>query len=123
MTPLPGSSDGWFAMADLSGLNLLRNDPDVAARLIAEAERGDMDAQYAAGLIYAEGRGVEMDLVQAYFWLTRAIDQGDVDAEKLRRFVARDMSDQAFSEARRLVRLSAQSRALPSGAEGTIRRH
>ena len=75
-------------MADLSGMGLLRNDPEMAARLIGEAERGDMDAQYAAGLIYAEGRGVEPDLVQAYFWLSRAIDQGDADAEKLRRHVA-----------------------------------
>ena len=40
-------------MADLFGLNLWRNDPEMAARLIAEAEQGDMDAQYAAGLIYA----------------------------------------------------------------------
>lgn len=68
-------------MADLSGLNLLRNDPDKAAELIAQAERGDMDAQYAAGLIYAEGRGVAIDLVQAYYWLTSAIAQGDSDAE------------------------------------------
>mgnify|MGYP001554150131 FL=1 len=60
-------------MADLRGLNLLRNDPEAAARWIAEAERGDMDAQYAAGLVYAEGRGVDPDLVQAYFWLTRAV--------------------------------------------------
>lgn len=110
-------------MADLSGLNLLRNDPDMAARLIAEAEGGDMDAQYAAGLIYAEGRGVEMDLVQAYFWLTRAIDQGDADAEKLRRFVARDMSDEAFSEARRLVRLSAESGALHGATDRPVRHH
>ena len=69
-------------MADLSGLNLLRNDPEVAARLIAAAEEGDMDAQYAAGLVYAEGRGVEPDLVQSYFWLTRAMEQGDVEAIK-----------------------------------------
>ena len=49
-------------MADLRGLNLLRNDPEAAARLIAEAESGDMDAQYAAGLVYAEGRGVDPDV-------------------------------------------------------------
>ncbi|MCG6965631.1 MAG: sel1 repeat family protein [Chromatiaceae bacterium] len=93
-------------MADLSGLNLWRNDPEMAARLIAEAEQGDMDAQYAAGLIYAEGRGVEPDLVQAYFWLTRALEQGDADAEKLRRYVAAQMPDAEFAEARRLVQLA-----------------
>jgi len=93
-------------MADLSGLNLLRNDPEKAAYLIAEAERGDMDAQYAAGLIYAEGRGVDPDLVQAYFWLTRALEQGDADAEKLRRYVAAQMRDDEFAQARRLVELA-----------------
>ncbi len=98
-------------MADLSALGLLRNDPEIAARLIAEAERGDMDAQYAAGLIYAEGRGVEPDPVQAYFWLTCAIAQGDRDAELLRRQVAKDMDDEAFARARRLVRLVGRLRA------------
>ena len=93
-------------MADLSGLNLLRNDPELAMKLIAAAEEGDMDAQYAAGLIYAEGRGVPEDLVQSYYWLTRAIEQGDRDAEKLRVYVATEMSEAEFEDARRLVRLA-----------------
>jgi TPR repeat protein len=105
-------------MADLTGLNLLRNDPVLAARLIAEAEQGDMDAQYAAGLIYAEGRGVAIDLVQSYFWLTRAMDQGDADAEKLRRYVAAQMDDAEFADARRLVRLV---KGLPDSTGGAGR--
>jgi TPR repeat protein len=99
-------------LADLSGLNLLRNDPEIAARLIAEAEQGDMDAQYAAGLIYAEGRGVEQDAVQAYYWLTRAIEQGDPDAGKLRQHVAALMSDAEFAAARRLVELAPRPQRL-----------
>lgn len=99
-------------MADFSGLNLLRNDPVKAAELIVEAERGDMDAQYAAGLIYAEGRGVSADLVQAYYWLTRAIDQGDSDAELLRRVVAAQMSDEQFDAGKQLV--DSARRALPA---------
>jgi TPR repeat protein len=110
-------------MADLSGMNLLRNDPELAARLIAEAECGDVDAQYAAGLVYAEGRGVEPDLVQSYFWLTRALEQGDADAERLRRYVAAQMDDAAFADARRLVRLE-RGLADPSrGRPGGDRRH
>jgi TPR repeat protein len=109
-------------MADLRGLNLLRNDPQAAARLLAQAEEGDMDAQYAAGLIYAEGRGVSIDLVQSYFWLSRAIDQGDGDAELLRRQVAVQMSDAEFAAARRL--LDAAARAQPPAPDGgTARRH
>lgn len=103
-------------MADLRGLVLLRNDPEMAARLIAEAEQGDMDAQYAAGLIYAEGRGVEPDPVQAYFWLTRAVEQGDSDAETLRRIVASQMSDAQFAAARRLVTVAAQAQRMIDGS-------
>ncbi|MCB1802267.1 MAG: sel1 repeat family protein [Gammaproteobacteria bacterium] len=109
-------------MADLSGLNLLRNDPVKAAEMIAEAERGDMDAQYAAGLIYAEGRGVPLDLVQAYYWLTRAVDQGDSDAELLRRVVAAQMSDDQFEAGKHLVMMA--RRALEAGsAQVTRTRH
>lgn len=100
-------------MADLSGLNLLRNDPEAAARLIAEADRGDVDAQYAAGLIYAEGRGVEIDLVQAFYWLTQAIEQGDEDAELLRRHVAIEMGDEEFARARHLVERAKQADPAP----------
>jgi TPR repeat protein len=110
-------------MADLTGLNLLRNDPEVAARLIAAAEEGDMDAQYAAGLVYAEGRGVEPDLVQSYFWLTLAVEQGDADAEKLRRYVASQMSEAEFSDARRLVRLAGQMTATPATSSARGPKH
>lgn len=95
-------------MADLRGLNLYRNDPELAARLLAEAEAGDMDAQYAAGLVYAEGRGVEPDLIQAYFWLTRAVQQGDDDAERLRRYVASRMGETEFRDAKNLLCKSAR---------------
>lgn len=110
-------------MADLSGLTLLRNDPENAARLIAEAERGDVDAQYAAGLIYAEGRGVEIDLVQAYFWLSCAIGQGDQDAESLRRHVAVEMTASEFADARELVRKVRAAGVAPFGKPGSDTRH
>ena len=110
-------------MTDLSGLGLYRNDPELAARLIAGAEAGDMDAQYAAGLIYAEGRGVEQDLVQSYYWLTRALQQGDADAERLRFHVAAQMSETEFSRARRLVRLAVAPGTRALGAAGSESRH
>ena len=53
-------------MADIRNLILLRNDPDEALRLLAEAEQGDLDAQYAMGLIYAEGRGLPQDEARAF---------------------------------------------------------
>ena len=54
-------------MVNLSVLSLLRNDPEVAAEMLAAAEKGDVDAQYGMGLIYAEGRGVVSDLVSSYY--------------------------------------------------------
>lgn len=78
--------------ADLSSLILLRNDPEAAAELEAQAGLGDRDAQYAMGLIYAEGRGVEQDDARAFMWLTLAGEQGDRDAYSLRDVIGANMS-------------------------------
>lgn len=90
-------------MADLSSLSLLRNDPADAERLLRHAEAGDVDAQYAAGLIFAEGRGVEQDNSLSFFWLTVAHEQGDTDAELLRNMVAVNMTEEEFRQARGLL--------------------
>ncbi len=118
-----GNGEDCSKVADLSGLNLYRNDPDLAARRISEAEAGDMDAQYAVGLVYAEGRGVEPDPVQAYFWLTQALRQGDADAERLRRYVASQMSEAEFQAARKLIGLQGQAAAVAGVVPGAGRRH
>lgn len=68
----------------LSELVLWRNDPALARRVQEKAEAGNVHAQYALGLMYAEGRGLEQDAVQAYIWLSRAAQQGDQDAVTLR---------------------------------------
>lgn len=90
-------------MADLSTLTLLRNDPESAHELLQQAEKGDVDAQYAAGLIYAEGRGVKPDPALSYFWLTLACEQGDADADTLRMVVAADMTDDEYQKATALL--------------------
>ena len=86
-------------MVNISDLTLLRNDPGVAANFIREAHEGDIDAQYGLGLIYAEGRGVPQDDATAFFWLTRAAEQGDRDAETLRNHVAAGMTSDQFDRA------------------------
>lgn len=85
----------------LSRLVLYRNDPDLAEEIRQAAEAGQVDAQYAMGLLYAEGRGVEYDLVAAYIWLSRAVEQGDRDAEALRHIVLQQMSQMQMAEAER----------------------
>jgi TPR repeat protein len=92
-------------MADynyLKDLVLLRNDPSKVPAILEAAQRGEMDAQYALGLIYADGRGVSIDLAQAHFWLSRAVEQGDRDAEVMRNIVGSRMSDAEYEAALRL---------------------
>jgi TPR repeat protein len=92
-------------MADLSSLSLLRNDPVAAVKLLRDAERGDIDAQYAAGLIYAEGRGVEQNEALSFFWLTLACEQGDEDAEVLRTVVVATMGQKEYESAVELLKI------------------
>ncbi|MFZ0789905.1 MAG: sel1 repeat family protein [Chromatiaceae bacterium] len=86
----------------LKDLILLRNDPSKVPLIRELALQGDMDAQYAMGLIYAEGRGVEIDLAQSHYWLSLAVDQGDRDADLLRNIVGSRMTDAEYEAAKRL---------------------
>jgi TPR repeat protein len=86
----------------LKDLVLLRNDPETVLRVREAAARGEVDAFYALGLIYAEGRGVPIDLAQAHYWLSLAVREGDRDAEQLRNIVGSQMSDDEYEAAKRL---------------------
>lgn len=92
----------------LKELVLLRNDPELAERVLQQAHAGNVDAQYAMGLICAEGRGVPLDLVKAYAWLTLAVLQGDRDAETLRNIVGAEMTDAEFEAGKRCAAEYAQ---------------
>lgn len=83
----------------LASLVLLRNDPALLAEIKPHAEAGNPHAQYALGLIYAEGRGVAADPVQAYVWLTRAMAQGDADAQLLRDMLLNSMRAHELAQA------------------------
>lgn len=106
-------------MAKLSDLTLLRNDPEAAEEFLHAARKGDVDAQYGLGLIYAEGRGVEQDEARSFYWLTRAIEQGDEDAAVLRRVVAASMTAEQFAQAESLIQ---EGSAVQSPAVRNIRR-
>ena len=83
----------------LAELALYRNDPELARSLEEFALQGDKNAQYALGLIYAEGRGVHYNPVESYAWLTAAAMQGDSDAVLLRSMMAEVMSPDAIEQA------------------------
>lgn len=91
---------------DLSQLILWRNDPKAAADILEEALKGNLDAQYAAGLIYAEGRGVPIDLVQSFYWLTQGVERGDAEAERLRNIVGTQMSEEEYQRACHLLKVA-----------------
>jgi len=102
-------------MANLAALTLLRNDPGVAEEFLQDATQGDVDAQYGMGLIYAEGRGVEQDEAKSFYWLTRAVEQGDNGAAALRKVVAAGMSAEQVARARLLLQ---EDRVVQSKARG-----
>lgn len=86
----------------LKDLILLRNDSLKLPMIHARAQAGEVDAQYALGLIYAEGRGVQIDLAQAHYWLSLAVAQGDRDADLLRNIVGSQMTEEDYQVSRRL---------------------
>ena len=122
--PLVAHPIGEVVAVDLSRFALFRNDPEAAAEVLEEALQGNMDAQFAAGLIYAEGRGVPLDRVQSFYWFSKAMDQGDADAEKLRVIVGAQMSEDEYRQACYLLQAEADSGQWSGdGGAGGPRRH
>src|SRR5262249_38253473 len=55
--------------------------PQAIERIKAGAEKGDAEAQYALGSLYANGTGVSRSLTKAAKWTHKAADQGHARAE------------------------------------------
>jgi len=87
----------------LVSLTLLRHDNESAASMLEMARNGDVDAQYGAGLIYAEGRGVRRDLASAFMWLSLARQMGDQDATLLLHALAPTMTQEDFDRGGKLL--------------------
>lgn len=77
------------------------------------AENGHSGAQYNLGFNYVQGKGVEKDLVAAYFWFDLAARQGKRIAQRLRDGVAASMTEAQIAEAERRVRTWLASRTRP----------
>ncbi|MGC1497776.1 MAG: tetratricopeptide repeat protein [Sulfitobacter sp.] len=50
-------------------------------QIVAAAQSGQADAQYALGLVYHEGQGVLQDYAEAAHWFERAADKGHAAAQ------------------------------------------
>lgn len=49
-------------------------------KLKPQAEKGQVDAQYALGYMYYYGKGVVENRKEAYFWIKKAANAGQRDA-------------------------------------------
>jgi TPR repeat protein len=68
------------------------------------AEQGNATSQYILADMYADGRGVPRDYIQAYMWFSLAGASGDADGIKKRDIVAGQMTAEQTAEAQRLAR-------------------
>jgi len=78
------------------------------ADIRARAERGDADAQLLLGVLYAEGRGVPQDYVQAHVWYNLAASRRSGE-DRQRSIRGREgaesrMTPDQIAEAQRLAR-------------------
>ena len=81
----------------------------VASELVdslkAAAEQGDAKAQFGLGLMYALGKGVPKDDVQAYAWVNIGAAQiGDEESGKVFESIAEKMTASAITKAQSLSR-------------------
>jgi hypothetical protein len=68
------------------------------------AEAGRHDALFELGLMYAAGRNVEVDLVEAHKWFNLAAVRGNEEARRYRAELARDMTREEIAVAQRQAR-------------------
>lgn len=62
------------------------------------------DMLFELGMMYSVGRDVPIDLVSAHKWFNLAAAKGNVEAVRLRREVANQMSDAEIAVAQRAAR-------------------
>ncbi len=68
------------------------------------AEQGHAEAQTMLGYMYASGKGVLQDYIQAHLWFNLAAAQGDERAFEAREKIAEVMLPEQIAEAQRLAR-------------------
>jgi len=76
---------------------------DVAAAGLGEAPV-TADTLFELGMMYASGRSVPPDLVIAHKWFNPSAMLGNMDAVRLRREIAAEMTDAQIGQAQRAAR-------------------
>ena len=83
---------------------------------------GVADMLFELGMMYSVGRDVEVDLVSAHKWFNLAASKGNVEAVRLRREIANQMSDAEIGAAQRAARewLGLHAAAAVAAAPGPV---
>ena len=68
------------------------------------AAQNDSDAQYMLGYMYAVGKGVLQDYIEAHKWFNIAASRGNRDAVKARNEVERQMTPEQIAQSQRKAR-------------------
>jgi TPR repeat protein len=68
------------------------------------AEQGNVQAFAKLGWMYAQGRGVLQDFIQAHMWYNLAAVQGEPRAAEARDALTKEMTPAQIAEAQRLAR-------------------
>jgi TPR repeat protein len=105
MTLVSAAVAGPFEDADAA---YQRGDYATALRLWRPlAEQGSANAQYVLGIMYANGRGVPQNDVQAHMWFNLAASRAPAserdEAIKMRNVAASNMTPEQIGEAQRLA--------------------
>ena len=77
------------------------------------AERGHIEAQLALGTMHADGTGALEDPVEALAWLEVSAAQGHEEARKLKRLIAKRLTDQGIQRARERARMYWEAYVVP----------
>lgn len=77
--------------------------PDLNGGALGSGRTG-ADVFFELGMMHATGRTVPTDLVAAHKWFNVAATRGSKEAARLRRELAREMSQEEIAEAQRAAR-------------------
>ena len=81
----------------------------------------DVEGCFARGIMFASGREVELDMVEAHKWFNIAAARGHCDGAQMRREVAALMSDAEIGRAQRAARDWLKGHPLPMLSAAPIR--
>jgi hypothetical protein len=83
---------------------MARYDATSSELLEIAAQGGTPDALYQLGLMYCNGIGVPVDLVEAHKWLSISGQRGNLDARRLRIEISGEMDRSEIAAAQRRAR-------------------